>query len=109
MICEKKNATNLKFEGIFTIKSNSTIKTKAIKEVVRDIDTKICESMHTNLKLKEMYNIYDIKVCNIFTKSKVIVAMIKCTYKVKLYGVRISIINNNECENECLQYSKVET
>ena len=82
-------------------KSNGTIKTKAIKEAAREIDTNICKSMYTKLKLKEMCNICYIKAYNVFVKSKVITAMIKYAYGINLHRVKISIINNNECGNKC--------
>ena len=61
----------------------------------------MCESIHDKFKLKEMCNVYDIKARNVFVKLKVTTVMIKCAHRVNLHGVRISMINNNECGNEC--------
>ena len=65
------------------------------------------ESIYAKLKLKEMCSVHNIKACNAFIKSKVII-VIKCTHGVNPHEVRMSMINNNEYGNECPRCSEVE-
>ena len=109
MSSERSNTINLNFVGSFTINYNRVTRPRAIKEAIREINAQRCEINYAKLKFKEKYNFCDVKARNVFVKSKVTTAMIKCAYGVNPYGVRMSMINNNECGHECPRYNEVET
>ena len=68
-----------------------------MNKAIRKIDAHKYKGEYAKSKLKGNCSIHDIKARNAFAKSKVTIAMIKCTYGVNLCGMRISVINKNEC------------
>ena len=76
---------NIKFCRIFTffaLKTNNADKSRAMKDTMREIDAQTCENQHAKTKLKENCNVYSIKAINVFEKTKVMTAMIKCAHRL---------------------------
>ena len=89
----RENDTNIRFYGDYIIMKGNEVKSRAIKEVIREIDTKIDEKEYARKKLRDNYNFYNIEVRNLFTKSKVITSMIKCANGINPYRVHNNMIN----------------
>lgn len=108
-IQDKNNMMNMKFEGRFTIKKDNIIKTGAVKQAIREIDAQRCEKAYAKSRLRNNYDIFDIKARNAFTKTRVTTAMIKCAHGINPYGIRMDMINKKEYGNECPRCSEDET
>ena len=63
------------------------VKSRAIKEAIREIDTEIDENEYAWKKLRDNYDFYDIEARNSFTKLKVTTSMIKCANGINPYEV----------------------
>ena len=85
------------------------VKSRAIKEAIREIDAEIDENKYAWKKLRDNYDFYDIEARNSFTKSKVTTSMIKCANGMNPYGVQNNMINKQIIGNECPRCSEVET
>ena len=72
--------TNMKFKGRFIIKKDNIIKTGAVKQAIREIDAQRCEKAYAKSRLRNNYDIFDIKVRNTFIKTRVTTAIIKCAH-----------------------------
>ena len=96
-ICEniysRENDTNIRLYSDYTIMKGNEVKSRAIKEAIREIDAEIDEKEYTQKKLRDSYNFYDIEARNSFTKSKVTISMIKCANGINPYGVHNNMIN----------------
>ena len=101
--------TNMKFEGRFIIKKDNIIKTGAVKQAIQEIDIQRYEKAYAKSRLRNNYDIFDIKARNAFTKTRVTTAMIKCAHGINPYGIRMDMINKKEYGNECPRCSEDET
>jgi len=70
MIWQCSNIMNIRFCRQFTLMRNNVLKPRAIKDAIREIDAEICEEQYAKTKLKENWDVYDIKARNVFIKSK---------------------------------------
>jgi len=69
------------------------IKSRAIKEAIREIDTEDEETEYAKSKLKNKFDFFNVEARNLFLKSKVTTSMIKCTHGINPYGVQNEMIS----------------
>ena len=91
----RNNVTNIRYEGSFAIKEKGNVKSRAIKDAIREIDAQKCERNYAKIKLKAHCDLHDIKARNAFVKSKITTSMIKYAHGINPYGMRMSMMNKD--------------
>lgn len=107
-ISAKTNENNMKFYGSYSKTRKGELQSKAIKEVIRIIDTRENEEEYAKNKCRYRKDFICMKARNAFATGKASTSMIKCAHGFNHYGLREAIINNNMVEAACLRIEKVE-
>ena len=106
---QQPRTTNIKFHGRYTIQVKGAASTNSIKEAARIEDGKRHEDAYRRRKFPHYHDMINDEAREAIPISKITPSLIKCVHGFNHFGIRSTLINNNEIEESCPRCSTDET